>query len=388
MSAFGQAGFGSRNRQNQLRAQGQMDPYGNQVRQAKQAPTFNIYNQQPQASSPQPPRPSTPSQQPTSMPAYGGQPQAGGPTPTSPGVTQPSTPPAQPQTGGPFPTYDSVMGPQTGGPMPTMGQAQAIPPTSTGTPYQQAPADDGFQKWSGMRAHAAIKDPNQAEIIAKMEREAVQQWQRMTPAQRAWHAANPQSWSPQYATRLEEAYAKANEADARASKSNEISNLRRQLAGGWSSQDDDILYRLNTLEGGQPISREDFIRQRQAGRDDAPRAAQFQDREKFMAEWMNEKQQATMSPKQYQQSRNSDKQYDDLLRLHMTGGQFQGAAIRGVAKQYSDDTARRLEEMRNARAQDLVNQEQFLAGWQGPRPFEEWYAQRYGEDAKQKWNLL
>jgi hypothetical protein len=98
MSAFGQAGFGSRNRQNQLRAQGQMDPYGNQVRQAKQAPTFNIYNQQSQPAPSS--RPATPRPQPASMPAYGGQ-------------------------------------PQTGGSMPTMGQAQPIPPASTGTPQPQ-----------------------------------------------------------------------------------------------------------------------------------------------------------------------------------------------------------------------------------------------------------
>lgn len=47
MIAFGQAGFGSRNRQNQLRSQGQVDPFGQQVRQAMQPPTLNIYQAPP-----------------------------------------------------------------------------------------------------------------------------------------------------------------------------------------------------------------------------------------------------------------------------------------------------------------------------------------------------
>lgn len=45
MSAFGQAGFGSMNRRRQLQAQGQLDPYGQQVRAAKQAPTMTAYAQ-------------------------------------------------------------------------------------------------------------------------------------------------------------------------------------------------------------------------------------------------------------------------------------------------------------------------------------------------------
>lgn len=45
MSAFGHAGFGSRNRQNQLRAQGQVstDPHGQGVRNALQAPDMSAY---------------------------------------------------------------------------------------------------------------------------------------------------------------------------------------------------------------------------------------------------------------------------------------------------------------------------------------------------------
>ena len=159
MSAFGQAGFGSRNRQNQLRAQGQMDPYGNQVRQAKQAPTFNIYSQQPQPAPSS--RPATPRPQPASMPAYGG----------------------QPQTGGPFPTYDSVMGPQATGPTPTMGQAQPIQPASTGTPYQQAPADEGLQNVNGVTAQAPITDRKQADLAAKRE-QRWQAWNQMQPLQK------------------------------------------------------------------------------------------------------------------------------------------------------------------------------------------------------------
>jgi hypothetical protein len=231
MSAFGQAGFGSRNRQNQLRAQGQMDPYGNQVRQAKQAPTFNIYSQ-PQAPSS---RPATPRRQSASMPAYGGQPQTGGPmptmgqaqpiqsagggtssqqggqiptyddwmrgqqqtggpTPTYPGVTQPSTPPSQPQTGGPFPTYDdwmsgqgssnyvnpptggpfptydSVMGPQTGGPMPTMGQAQPIQPASTGTPAGLQQRD-----WAGNGVRNSLQRMGPGESFGGMT-QAAREW--------------------------------------------------------------------------------------------------------------------------------------------------------------------------------------------------------------------
>lgn len=56
MSAFGQAGFGSVNRRRQLQAQGQMDPYGQQVRAAKQAPTMTAYaqpTQQPAGQAPQ-----------------------------------------------------------------------------------------------------------------------------------------------------------------------------------------------------------------------------------------------------------------------------------------------------------------------------------------------
>jgi hypothetical protein len=141
MNAFGQAGFGSRNRQNQLRAQGQMDPYGNQVRQAKQAPTFNIYNQQPAPSS----RSAAPRQQPASMPAGGGQPQTSGPMPMPPGVTQPATPPAQPQTAGP---------------MPTMGQAQPMPTLSQGTPYGGGPAPARATQFDGQPVDPNSLDPN------------------------------------------------------------------------------------------------------------------------------------------------------------------------------------------------------------------------------------
>lgn len=112
MSAFGQAGFGSRNRRNQLRAQGQMDPYGQQVRAAKQAPTFNVYQTQG-------------TQQAT------GQPQA-------PSQSQPAQQPAAAQ-----PSL------QLGAPaMPAYQQAQPIQPQSMGTPYSAPPKQDWLQSMS------------------------------------------------------------------------------------------------------------------------------------------------------------------------------------------------------------------------------------------------
>jgi len=104
MSAFGQAGFGSKNRQNQLRAQGQMDPYGQQVRAAKQAPTFNIYQ----------------TQQPAQQPA-----------------SQQAKPPATPAAPA-MPAYSTG---QTAQPTATPGTAQPIQPQSQGTPYG---ADPGY----------------------------------------------------------------------------------------------------------------------------------------------------------------------------------------------------------------------------------------------------
>lgn len=101
MSAFGQAGFGSMNRRNQLRAQGQMDPYGQQVRAARQAPTLNIY------------------QTPSSYQQATGQQQA-------PSPSQPAQQPAAAQPSAPaMPAYS---------PSYAAGTAQPIPPQSQGTP--------------------------------------------------------------------------------------------------------------------------------------------------------------------------------------------------------------------------------------------------------------
>jgi hypothetical protein len=110
MSAFGQAGFGSMNRRNQLRAQGQMgDPYGQQVRSSMQAPTFNIYNsQQATAQKPatqQPAQQSAPASQPN-MQAYSTPSASPTPPPQSPSLNlDPSAAqPIQPQSQGtPYP---------------------------------------------------------------------------------------------------------------------------------------------------------------------------------------------------------------------------------------------------------------------------------------------
>lgn len=112
MSAFGQAGFGSRNRRNQLRSQGQMDPYGQQVRAAKQAPTFNVYQTQgtQQAAGQQ-------QAQSQSQPAQ------------QPAAAQPSL-----QLGAPA--------------MPAYQQAQPVQPQSTGTPYSAPPKQDWLQSMS------------------------------------------------------------------------------------------------------------------------------------------------------------------------------------------------------------------------------------------------
>lgn len=119
MSAFGQAGFGSRNRRNQLRSQGQMDPYGQQVRAAKQAPTFNIYQTQgtQQATGQQ----QAPSQ---SQPA------------PQPAAAQPSL-----QLGAPaMPAYSQPAAPIAGSAQGSHGTAQPIQPQSQGTPYGQGPS--------------------------------------------------------------------------------------------------------------------------------------------------------------------------------------------------------------------------------------------------------
>jgi hypothetical protein len=290
--------------------------------------------------------------------------------------------------------------PQTGGPMPTMGQAQPIQPASTGTPYAGPPrdleplgseanidprTDAGFAKWSGYQ-------PGQARspAIERMEKAAVDQWNKWTPAQRAAASAGvgQQRYSPEYATQLEAAYGDAKKQQESTARFNEIQGLRRQLAGGTSAQDDDILYRLNTLEGGQQISREDFLKKRQAERDDAPRAAQYKDREKFIDEWMQEQRRANMSPAEYQQSRQRTREFDKPLGTMPNDPYLFAGQHRGNPADFDAEMARRFNERQSAQRNDAASQQQFLAGWQGPRPFDEWYAQRYGGDAKQKWSLL
>lgn len=116
MSAFGHAGFGSSNRRNQLRAQGQIgaDTYGQGVRNAMQAPTMNIY------SAPQ-----------TYQQATGQQAQQ--PT-AAPQTNQPSTPAGQPAPPA-FTTDSEQPDTQTYTPPPSPGTAQPIQPQSTGTTY-------------------------------------------------------------------------------------------------------------------------------------------------------------------------------------------------------------------------------------------------------------
>lgn len=149
MSAFGQAGFGSRNRRNQLRSQGQMDPYGQQVRAARQAPTFSVYQTQgtqQAAGQQQAQSPSQPAQQPA--------------------AAQPSL-----QLGAPaMPAYQQSSAQNTGEPqvrsigfMATPDAAQPIPPQSQGTPYG---ADPGYaarvaaseQQWNSTPAGSQKRD--------------------------------------------------------------------------------------------------------------------------------------------------------------------------------------------------------------------------------------
>jgi hypothetical protein len=223
-----------------------------------------------------------------------------------------------------------------------------------------------------------------------MEKAAVDQWRKWTPAQRAAASAGvgQQRYSPEYATQLEAAYGDAKKQQESTARFNEIQGLRRQLAGGTAAQDDDILYRLNTLEGGPQTSREDFIRKRQAERDDAPRAAQYKDREKFIDEWMQEQGRANMSPAEYQQSRQRTREFDKRLGTMQNDPYLLAGRHRGNLADFDAEMARRFNERQTAQRNDAASQQQFLAGWQGPRPFEEWYAQRYGGDAKQKWGLL
>lgn len=142
MSAFGQAGFGSRNRRNQLRSQGQMDPYGQQVRAAKQAPTFNVYQTQgtqQAAGQQQAQSQSQPAQQPAAA-----QPSLQLGAPAMPAYSQPAAP---------------IAGSAQGGP----GTAQPIQPQSQGTPYG---VDPGYadrvaaaeQQWSSTPAGSQKRD--------------------------------------------------------------------------------------------------------------------------------------------------------------------------------------------------------------------------------------
>lgn len=129
MSAFGHAGFGSSNRRNQLRAQGQIggDQYGQGVRSAMQAPTFNIY----QAPSTYQQATGTQTQQPAQPPVT--MPTTQQPPPTTPFPTNQSS---QPPPTTPFPT-DRSSQPS----VPSPGTAQPIPPQSQGTPYSPPPSD-------------------------------------------------------------------------------------------------------------------------------------------------------------------------------------------------------------------------------------------------------
>ena len=142
MSAFGQAGFGSRNRRNQLRSQGQMDPYGQQVRAAKQAPTFNVYQTQgtqQAAGQQQAQSQSQPTQQ-----SAAAQPSLQLGAPAMPAYGQPAAP---------------IAGSAQGGP----GTAQPIQPQSQGTPYG---ADPGYadrvaaaaQQWNSTPAGSQKRD--------------------------------------------------------------------------------------------------------------------------------------------------------------------------------------------------------------------------------------
>ena len=130
MSAFGQAGFGSRNRRNQLRSQGQMDPYGQQVRAAKQAPTFNVYQTQgtQQAAGQQ-------QAQSQSQPAQ------------QPAAAQPSAPA--------MPAYSTSY---------SAGTAQPIQPQSQGTPYGQGPSTARPQ---ALRTTSGMTGTTAAEIAAQ-----------------------------------------------------------------------------------------------------------------------------------------------------------------------------------------------------------------------------
>jgi len=124
MSAFGQAGFGSMNRRNQLRAQGQLDPYGQQVRAAKQVPTLNIYQTQG-------------TQQAT------GQQQA-------PSQSQPAQQPAAAQPSAPaMPAYS---------PSYSAGTAQPIAPQTQGTPYSAQPKQDWLQSMSDDELKKSLSD--------------------------------------------------------------------------------------------------------------------------------------------------------------------------------------------------------------------------------------
>lgn len=132
MSAFGHAGFGSSNRRNQLRAQGQIgaDTYGQGVRNAMQAPTMNIY------SAPQE------YQQATGQTAQ----------------QQPSAPAAKPASQPSMNAYS---------PPPSPGRAQPIQPQSQGTPHQSQNTADrrgpaGDKVFSAKEAMDALLQNEQA----------------------------------------------------------------------------------------------------------------------------------------------------------------------------------------------------------------------------------
>lgn len=400
MSAFGHAGFGSRNRQNQLRAQGQMDPYGNQVRQAIRPPTFNIYNtpaQYQQATAQQPASTASGGQTATTasgtggtaMPAYSGgttsmpaydqptssqpqtggpfptyddwmsgqqqsggtattssggtsQPPTGGPTPTATGGTQPSTPPAEPQTGGPFPTYDDWMSGQ--------GSSNYVNPPMGG-PF---PTYDSVM---GPQTGGPMPTMGQAEPI--------QPASTGTPYQ-------PSAGSNSY--QQPEGVSSRGQMDL-----NHLGMLRSEKTASGArvyrqrSSSDFVGSRFGEgLARAMPPTNPSYAAAPVQAAQTPQANPQPSNPELDMAmdQWRGEMSRARLTPKEWaaQQARSRQSTNDPYV--------FAGRANSGVVGNYDAEMARRFNQRRANEAEDIRSQEDFLRNWRPGATFDEWRAAR------------
>lgn len=234
MSAFGRVGFGSANRQNQLSAQGHMEPYGNQVRQAMQAPKMTAY------------------QAPAVNQQVSGQHKS---------ATQQPVATTQPQQQSPQYARD----PQR---ISSPGTAQSIQPQVQGTPYGSA--DDGFLQYaskltgrsaeevSGMMQQQGIPQRGGVDRDALALQREKERWDTWAPDQRQFAMSQPG---------LEAGGELARAERERAATQNQAFELEQRASRSADpAESDRLLYQASQLRGGQQESFEDFARRQKEGR--------------------------------------------------------------------------------------------------------------------------